>query len=193
MAAGWPSASRKGLSKSRASLLASGSNDSRRSGRRGSSRSLPTAVTWPLAGRGARIWDTRNHNWAGPELSHPQEVVSLSFNSQGNRLVTGCADRQARVFSVVRGNSLLVSSVPHVFRSHSESHGGLELATPQFISNDRELLTLEIEPTTKLYNLRWSDTSSGKDTRAHPARPGGDGAHRLAGQPGSQARGGQLA
>ena len=111
--------------------------------------------------RGARIRDTRERTWAGAELIHPQEVLSLSFDTQGNRLVTGCGDRQARVYSVTGGALPLGKPIPHVFGSNSEAHGGLDRTAPRFI-DDQKLLTLELDLASEQCKLRWSEADSGR-------------------------------
>jgi WD40 repeat protein len=80
------------------------------------------------------IWDTRAASFLGPAWKHPAPIDSLAFNHKGNRLMTACKDRKARVFAV--GGSPqqpgpLFDPVPHA----SES-------PPVFIDGDRGLVTV---------------------------------------------------
>ena len=47
-----------------------------------------------------RVWDIKEQTFLDAVWSHPQEVVALMFNRKGDRLITTCLDKQARVFAV---------------------------------------------------------------------------------------------
>src|SRR5262249_19746794 len=53
-----------------------------------------------VAGQAVRVWDVRSQTFVKGEPAHPQAVETLLFNARGDRLVTGCRDNRAPVFSV---------------------------------------------------------------------------------------------
>ncbi len=46
----------------------------------------------------ARLWDAKTGEPVGPVIDHPGAVFTVSFSSNGTRLVTGCRDGGARVW-----------------------------------------------------------------------------------------------
>ena len=88
---------------------------------------------------GARVWDLSDRSWATPLLGHPDEVAGLSFNAQGDRLVTACRDGRARIFAVPGGAGPVADGIPHAFFDYGVSHGGHDVGTPRFVDGGRAL------------------------------------------------------
>ena len=55
-----------------------------------------------LASQIARVWDINRNAFLNPVWSHPRPVSALAFNRNGDRLITACDDKLARVFAVDR-------------------------------------------------------------------------------------------
>ena len=55
-----------------------------------------------IAGRSARVWDVIGRAFLGPVLRHPHQIHTVLFNKKGDRLITACADKLARVFAIER-------------------------------------------------------------------------------------------
>ncbi|MCY2992211.1 MAG: WD40 repeat domain-containing protein [Planctomycetota bacterium] len=97
-----------------------------------------------LASEILRVWDSQDQVFATPDLPHPQTVVALAFNSRGDRLVTACLDKQARVFRVPSDEleaQPLFAPVPHTVLKEDDASYARPVA-PIFVSQDRELLTI---------------------------------------------------
>lgn len=47
-----------------------------------------------------RVWDIERRVFLKPSWRHPQAVRTLTFNNQGDRLVSFCTDKKIRVFAV---------------------------------------------------------------------------------------------
>jgi WD40 repeat protein/predicted Ser/Thr protein kinase len=105
-----------------------------------------------------RIWDTQTQCFLETGWQHPQAVLTLAFNHKGDRLVTACADKQARLFAVPGlpgGPEPLFDPVPH-----SPSYAW-PLPPPAFVDGDRGLVTI-----TGLQQLTWWDAESMKRAQA---------------------------
>ncbi|QEH38503.1 Serine/threonine-protein kinase PrkC [Aquisphaera giovannonii] len=116
---------------------------------------------------GVRIRDVSRRGWAGPPLGLPREVASLSFDPAGARAIAACEDGLARVVSAADG-AAIGKPIPHVFRLHSESHGGTELGAPLWVDDGRQVLTLDMDAGTLVRGLLWSDPASGRELRRIP-------------------------
>ena len=60
----------------------------------------PDGKCLAIASNIARIWDIKGQAFLNLVWSHPQAVAALVFNRKGDRLVTACNDKLARVFAV---------------------------------------------------------------------------------------------
>jgi serine/threonine protein kinase/WD40 repeat protein len=125
------------------------------------------SLAWGGTG-GARVFDLKERRWATPPLPHPREVVALAFSRSAGLLATACGDRKACVFDVPGGPSPRLEPLPHIFRLHGYSHGGLELGPPLFVDEDRRLVTLDHAPSSTLCRLVWTDLASGSIARSAP-------------------------
>ena len=117
-----------------------------------------------IASDTARLWDIRGRAFRDPTWSHPQRVTALAFNRKGDRLITACADKQARVFAVEGGRdgrAPLYNPVPHGIMS-----------APALMDEDRILVTISED--TQI--ARW-DMASGLPV----TRPMRDKSSRIAG------------
>ncbi len=56
-----------------------------------------------IASQGARVWDIRRQAFHTPVWNHPRPVSAVAFNRNGDRLITACEDKLARVFAVESG------------------------------------------------------------------------------------------
>jgi WD40 repeat protein len=98
-----------------------------------------------------RIWDAQTQRFLEGGWKHPQAVNALAFNHEGDRLVTACADRQARLFAVpgLPGQPApLFDPVPHSPRLASP---------PAFVDGDFGLVTI-----TGWQQLTWWNAESMK-------------------------------
>ena len=59
----------------------------------------------PIGGE-AHLWDAESGNSLGAPLLHPMPVWSLAFSPQSDRLLTGCEDGIARIFSCSNGQQV---------------------------------------------------------------------------------------
>ncbi|MEO8493707.1 MAG: protein kinase, partial [Planctomycetota bacterium] len=95
-------------------------------------------------------------------LLHPDSVVHLVFNSRGDRLLTGCNDGLARVFSVTDdavGPDPVFPPVPNY---------GSERFIATFIDEDKSFLTL-----TASQEVAWQDAATGEQIRPVPLQDAG--------------------
>jgi serine/threonine protein kinase/WD40 repeat protein len=82
----------------------------------------------------ARIWDIKGQAFLDPVWSHPQGVTGITFNRNGDRVITTCLDKRARVFAVEGRpdrNSPLYAPLVHAVASQ-----------PALIDEDRILVTV---------------------------------------------------
>ncbi len=114
-----------------------------------------------LASKTARVWDCRSRRFVTRDLSHPEAVRQLVFNSRGDRLATGCRDGLARVFSISGADDPqpLFEPLPNVLRHQ-------RVQKPLFIDEDRGLLTL-----TKSTIVTWWDAETGAEIRPISLNP----------------------
>jgi serine/threonine protein kinase/WD40 repeat protein/tetratricopeptide (TPR) repeat protein len=80
---------------------------------------------------------------------HPQNIAAMAFNHRGDRLVTACEDKQARVFAVGDPTRMgpLFNPVPHLWRVPSP---------PAFVDADRGLITIH-----GAQQVAWRDAETG--------------------------------
>jgi WD40 repeat protein/predicted Ser/Thr protein kinase len=110
-----------------------------------------------VAGDVVRLWDAQTQTFLEGGWKHPQAVGALAFNRKGDRLVTACADGQARLYAVpgLPGRPApLFDPVPH-----SPAYG--YASPPAFVDGDRGLVTI-----TGNQQLTWWDAESMKRARA---------------------------
>ena len=63
-----------------------------------------------------RLWDIAKNAFLPAACKHPLPVDALTFNRSGDRLITACEDKQARVFDLSSGHAgsdPLFKPVPH--------------------------------------------------------------------------------
>jgi WD40 repeat protein/Flp pilus assembly protein TadD len=118
-------------------------------------------------GDAVRVWDCKAHSFVTAELAHPRPCVTLTFNSRGDRLATGCLDGKARVFAVPGGDGRpLFKPVPHTaeFRLAAVAPAALpQRLAPVFIAEDHALLTAS-----RTEGVVWRDADTGKAVRRVP-------------------------
>jgi WD40 repeat protein/Flp pilus assembly protein TadD len=137
-----------------------------------------------LAGDAVRIWDCRAHAFVGADLAHPRPVITLTFNSRGDRLATGCLDGKARVFAVPGGAAVgrpLFPPVAHTaeFPLAAVAPAALpQRLAPVFVAEDHGLLTAG-----RSEGVVWRDAETGKFVRRVPF-PAGEPQTLVVGPPG---------
>lgn len=89
-----------------------------------------------VAGQTVQIWNVSANPVLEYVCDHPNQVYSVLFNRDGTRLVTGCRDRQARVF-VLSGRQTLLSAAFSPL-----PHAPVYASSPVFVDGDRGLITL---------------------------------------------------
>jgi WD40 repeat protein/tetratricopeptide (TPR) repeat protein len=103
-----------------------------------------------IASKIVNVWDTR----AGMPLKggwqHPQPVDALAFSRNGDRVVTACQDKKARVFAVADPLQEAPLFAP-------VAHAPKEPSPPAFIDQDRGLLTIKDDR-----HISWWDAATGK-------------------------------
>jgi WD40 repeat protein len=114
-----------------------------------------------IASHSARVWDINGRAFLNPVWAHPQPVSALVFNRKGDRLITTCQDRRARVFAVEKSGQdrpgpplPLYGPVPHVVPS-----------SPALVDGDRVLVTVSGDSEV----TRW-DMGTGRPFVAKPIR-----------------------
>lgn len=108
-----------------------------------------------VAGTRVRVWDCRKRSFT-TDLPHPGPVLALSFNTQGDRLVTACADGQARLYAQRQGATpweLVGNPVPH----------RPDVGAPLFLERSRGLLTVP-----NFETAAWWDSERGQAVRTVP-------------------------
>jgi serine/threonine protein kinase/WD40 repeat protein/Flp pilus assembly protein TadD len=122
-----------------------------------------------MAGQAVRVWDVRSQTFVKGEPAHPQAVETLLFNARGDRLVTGCRDNRARVFSV-GGEEVaaepLFAPVAHVWWPDEHDIRRGAACGPAYVDGGRALLTRENRA-----SAAWWDAETGKLVRRLPAPP----------------------
>jgi serine/threonine protein kinase/WD40 repeat protein len=121
----------------------------------------PNGKYLAIASHIARVWDIKGQAFLKPVWSHPQQVGALVFNRKGDRLITTCYDKRARVFAVENGQDRkepLYGPVVHDV-----------ISPPALIDEDRVCVTV----TGDSELTRW-DMATGKPASAPiPTRPKG--------------------
>ncbi len=112
-----------------------------------------------IASNVVRVWDCPTHDYVTPELVHPQQVLALTFSLDGERLLTGCTDNQARVFAI-EGRSGLTDPLYPPVRHRLRAFDWCIPISPQFIADDHFLLTV-----TDGRNAAWRDATTGEQIR----------------------------
>jgi WD40 repeat protein len=122
-------------------------------GRIGALAFSPDGKYLAIASRVARVWNVSGQAFLDPVWIHPQPLSALMFNRKGDRLITTCQDKRARVFAVESagaGQEPLYAPVVHVVPS-----------SPALIDDDRNLVTVSGESEL----TRW-DITTGKPVAA---------------------------
>lgn len=94
----------------------------------------PDGKLLAVASQIVRVWDIKRRVFLSAGWNHPQPVTAVTFNRKGDRLITSCKDRHARVFAVddglapARSEPLFAPVVHNVPRC------------PILIDDDRELV-----------------------------------------------------
>jgi WD40 repeat protein/predicted Ser/Thr protein kinase len=104
-----------------------------------------------------RLWDAQAQRFLEAAWKHPKAVGALAFNRKGDRLVTACADNQARLYAVggpPGRPAPLFDPVPH-----SPAYG--YASPPAFVDGDRGLVTI-----TGNQQLTWWDADGMKKAPA---------------------------
>ncbi|MBI1831524.1 MAG: protein kinase [Planctomycetes bacterium] len=91
-----------------------------------------------LGGISARVWDLADGAYATPPLVHPGVVLTTSFSSAGDRLVTSCTDRKARRFRVPGGEPVGGETRHQAWDSRYPAPP----MAPVFVHQGREFLTV---------------------------------------------------
>ncbi len=94
----------------------------------------PDGKCLAIASEVVRVWDVKGQAFLDPVWNHPQGVSALVFNRKGDRLVTTCLDKRARVFVVQRRHARkdpLYAPVVHAVPT-----------SPALIDGDRILVTV---------------------------------------------------
>ena len=76
----------------------------------------PDGTLLAVGSPAVRLWDVAGKKLLPTVYKHPLAVNALAFNRKGDRLLTACEDKQARVFDVSRegtGRGPLLKPVPH--------------------------------------------------------------------------------
>ena len=119
-------------------------------------RFSPNGRYLAVAGDRTRVWDCEANGFATPELPHPGRVLGLVFNGRGDRLVTTCADGNARVFTIPGGPEPLTAPL-----SNRLPGPPANLPThPVFVDGDRGLLTIDYQGV-----VVWRDTTTWQEVR----------------------------
>jgi WD40 repeat protein len=113
-----------------------------------------------IASTVVRLWDVQTQRFLPVSWQHPQVVEAVAFNAKGNRLVTACRDKKARVYVVeAAANRQEPLFVP-------VRHEPMLPSAPAFINGDRGLVTV-----TGKSQLTWWDAESGKPARTLTTTP----------------------
>ncbi len=120
-----------------------------------------TALAWSpdgrylaIAGETVRLWDTQAHAFLTNGGRHPEKVEAIAFNRKGNRLVTACQDKKARMFALAADAA---GPVPLFVVAHSPC----DPSAPAFVANDQGLVTI-----TGQRQLTWWDAERGPEGQA---------------------------
>ena len=76
----------------------------------------PDGTALAVGSPAVRLWDVAGKKLLSAAYKHPLPVNALAFNRKGDRVLTACDDKQARVFDVSRGETgtePLFKPVPH--------------------------------------------------------------------------------
>ena len=114
----------------------------------------PTGTLLATASSTVQVWDVTDQPKVVNEWEHPQEVYGLTFNQSGDRLVTACQDKTARLFEVGTESTRrlpLQGPVRHAPASM------WRLAKPVFFDGDGKWVTIEGNRPV------WRDVETGDD------------------------------
>jgi serine/threonine protein kinase/WD40 repeat protein len=87
-----------------------------------------------IAGQTVMVWDIEHRTFLNAGWSHPLPVTAVGFNRTGDRVITACSDKRARVFAVPgdpENREALFEPVAHIANT-----------IPALIDDDRVLLTI---------------------------------------------------
>ena len=110
------------------------------------------------AGGDARVWDLKGRAFLDRAFAHPQQISALAFNREGDRLITACADKRARVFAVGGRDAAEPLYAPLAHDAASP---------PALIDDDRILVT--VSGPSEL--TRWDMATGKPESKPIPARP----------------------
>jgi serine/threonine protein kinase/WD40 repeat protein/tetratricopeptide (TPR) repeat protein len=101
----------------------------------GAVRWSPNGQQIAVAGVGVQVWNVTKDPEQAHDWPHPQRVNALRFNRAGDRLVTVCRDKQARVFAVDSSENAtpIFTVVDHAPDAPN---------APVFYDGDRKLVTV---------------------------------------------------
>jgi WD40 repeat protein len=120
----------------------------------------PDGKLLAVASQVVRIWDIDRRAFLPPVWGHPQQVYALAFNRKGDRLITACDDKQARVFAVEGRRQHAEPLFAPLSHHRSLESSPMRPATPlALIDEDRTLVTV-----TGKSELTCWDMATGKPT-----------------------------
>jgi serine/threonine protein kinase/WD40 repeat protein/tetratricopeptide (TPR) repeat protein len=122
-----------------------------------------------LAAQAVRVWEVRSQTFVKGEPAHPQAVETLLFNARGDRLVTGCRDNHARVFTVGEKEVAaepLFAPVAHIWCPDEQDHRRGVPCGPAYVDGGRALLTRADR-----VSAAWWDAETGQLVRRLSAPP----------------------
>jgi WD40 repeat protein len=124
-----------------------------------------------IGSRSARVWDLGRQVVLDPIWQLPGQITALAFNRRGDRLITACDDKRARVFAVgnrpERPEPLFAPVV----------HAPYEASPPALIDDDRTLVTVASD-----FDLACWDLTTGKPISG-PIRSRASGLQRVVASP----------
>ncbi len=113
-----------------------------------------------IASDNVRVWQADSQEFLPPSWRHPQQVHSMFFNEQGNRLLTTDVDHQVRVFATddpERSTPLFAPVLHHSDRLPS---------APALVDGGRGFITI-----TGTSELTWWDSETGEVVRKLSTAP----------------------
>jgi eukaryotic-like serine/threonine-protein kinase len=114
----------------------------------------PAGDRLALCGRAARVWDLAKKEYVTPELVPSQSALTVAFNPDGNRIVAGCQDGKARVFTLADAAGKEPKIFPHRLIKERFSS---KVMSPIFLEGGKELLTVLTDG-----ELGWWNVATGK-------------------------------
>ncbi len=137
----------------------------------------PTVIQWDLVEKplpthvgatAVQVWDVPARALLPGEWHHPQPVHALRFNRAGDRLLTACLDRKARLFAVPGGAGQTAPLFDPI--AHQPRYPG----PPAFLDGDRRLISVSRywgNDAAQATELTVWDAATGKAAGVVAARP----------------------